>query len=203
MLQLWMEAPSIVCTAKETIMKASCTASWSKCTRNWSKDCCTWRKRSCHEFQTNHGELPFFGAVVMSDIFFDFSQCPQKNLHLCPEFLLQFNHGLLFWWQKKSGKPTSWGKGSLSPSIYRVLAPSQVVVFFGRAATAKSMPSWERSNKSSDTSQVGCCNFDGPIDELMMTETPLLNLKNAEKWLGLRIVVVCNTVFFETWQGVM
>lgn len=88
MLQLWMEAPSIVCTAKETIMKASCTASWSKCTRNWSKDCCTWRKRSCHEFQTNHGELPFFGAVVMSNMFFDFSQCPQNITPLVYEFLL-------------------------------------------------------------------------------------------------------------------
>ncbi len=68
------------CTARETIMKASCTASGSKWTRNWSKDCCTWRKTSCHEVQTKmwgKGGGAFFDAAIMSKILW-FQSGPKK-----------------------------------------------------------------------------------------------------------------------------
>ena len=68
--------------------------------------------------------------------FFDFSQGPKKSLHLCRKYetVLQFNDVLFY---------------MVFFSSYALIC----VFFatFGRVATARSMPSWERSNKSSDT----------------------------------------------------
>ena len=134
--------------------------------------------------------------------FFWFQSVPPKHHPTCVRISVAVSMmGYFFDGKKKSGKLTSWGKGSLSPSIYRILYIPSGCFFSAELLQLSPCPPERAVTRAQTPDRLVAATLTALLMNWWWRNTTSQLEKMSKNDWDWELFVVCNTVFFWNMTG--